>query len=153
MPRPEVNVLRWTKPERLHVTLRFLGECGEAEAEAALSRVSVAPTWVTLGPALERLGRNVLMIPARGVDGLAAAVAAATSRIGQPPPKRPFTGHMTVARVRREPPPDQWPPKDLPTIDTSFAASEMALVRVEPSGAYMNVERFRLEPRIGPSQA
>ena len=30
----------------------------------------------------------------------------------------------------------------VPTIDASFTAPEMALVRVEPSGAYVNVERF-----------
>ena len=153
MPRPAVDNLRWTKPERLHVTLRFLGECGEAEAEAALSRVIFAPTRVTLGPAPERLGRHVLMIPARGADGLAAAVSAATAGIGQPPPKRRFAGHMTIGRFRREPPADQWPPEDPPTIDTSFAPSEMALVRVEPSGAYVNVERFALAPRIGPTRA
>ena len=49
MPRPEVDDLRWTKPERLHITLRFLGQCDEAEATAALRRVSLAPIRVTLG--------------------------------------------------------------------------------------------------------
>ena len=81
-------------------------------------------------PMRKRLGRNVVMIPARGADGLAAAVTAATTGIGQPPPKRRGTGHMTIARFRREPPPDQWPPEDPPTIDTSFVASEMARVQL-----------------------
>ena len=144
MPRPAVDGLRWTKPERLHVTLRFLGECDEAEAAAALRRVSFAPTLVTLGPTMQRLGRSVVMIPARGVDDLAAAVTEATSHLSQPPSKRRFTGHMTVARFRRDPSPSQWPPEDLPTLDVSFTAPEMALVRVEPSGAYVNVERFAL---------
>ena len=144
MPRPAVDGLRWTKPERLHVTLRFLGECDEAEAAAALRRVSFAPTLVTLGPTMQRLGRSVVMIPARGVDDLAAAVTEATSHLSQPPSKRRFTGHMTVARFRRDPSPSQWPPEDLPTLDASFTASEVALVRVEPSGAYVNVEPFAL---------
>ena len=145
MPRPTVDGLRWTKPERLHITLRFLGQCDEAEATAALHRVSFAPIRVTLGPTLKRLGRGVVMFPARGVDGLAASVTEATDRIGQPPPKRRFTGHMTVARFRRDPPSGQWPPEGLPTLDASFTASDIALVRVEPSGAYVNVERF--DPR------
>ena len=142
MPRPYLDGLRWTGPERLHVTLRFLGECDEADAAAALRRVSFAPARVTLGPTLARLGRGVVMVPARGVDDLAAAVARATGNIGQPLPSRRFTGHMTVARFRRDPSPSQWPPKSLPTLDTSFTASEMALVRVEPSGAYVKVEGF-----------
>ena len=145
MPQPEVDSLRWTKPERLHITLRFLGQCDEAEAAGALRRVSFAPVTVRLGPALQRLGRGVVMLSANGVDGLAAAVTDATGHIGQPPPKRRFTGHMTVARFRREPPSGLWPPEGLPTIDASFTAPEITLVRVEPSGAYVSVERF--EPR------
>ena len=152
MPRPSLDGLRWTVPERLHVTLRFLGECDETEAAAALRRVSFAPTLVTLGPTLERLGRNVLMIPARGADSLATTVIQATGGIGQPPPKRRFTGHMTVARFKREPS-GQWPTDELPRLDASFTASEIALVRVERSGAYTNVERFTPEPQAGPSQA
>ena len=145
MPRPVVDGLRWTKPERLHVTLRFLGQCEETEAAQALRRVAFTPATVALGPTLKRLGRGVVMLPVGGVDGIAAAVTEATAQIGQPPPKRRFTGHMTMARFRRDPPPSAWPPKDLPTINASFTASHMALVRVEPDGAYVNVDRF--EPR------
>ena len=152
MPRPEVDDLRWTKPERLHITLRFLGQCDEAEATAALRRVSFAPIRVTLGPTLKRLGRNVVMIPASGADHLAAAATETTRHLGQPPPKRRFTGHMTVARFRRDPPSGQWPPEGLPTIDASFTASDMALVRVEPSGTYVNVEHFALDPQAESSQ-
>ena len=144
MPRPEVDGLRWTALERLHVTLRFLGECKEAEAAAALRRVSSPPAPITLGPSVQRLGRAVVMIPARGADDLAAAVTEATEHIGQPPPKRRFTGHMTVARFKRDPAPGQWPPADPPALDTAFTATEMALVRVESSGAYVNVQHFDL---------
>ena len=145
MPRPAVDGLRWGKPERLHITLRFLGQCDEAEATGALHRVSFAPATVTLGPTLERLGRGVVMLPASGVDHFAASVTEATAGIGQPPPDRPFTGHMTMARFRRDPPSGRWPPEDLPTIDASFTASHMTLVRVEPSGTYVDVARF--DPR------
>ena len=142
MPRPTLDGLRWTKPERLHITLRFLGQCDEAEAAGALRQVSLAPATVALGPTLKRLGRGVVMLPVSGVDGLATAVTEATGHIGKPPPNRRFTGHMTMARFRRDPPSGAWPPHDLPTIDASFTASTMVLVRVEPSGAYVDVERF-----------
>ena len=144
MPRPAIDGLRWTKTERLHITLRFLGQCDEAEAAAALHRVSHAPVHITLGPELERLGRGVVMIPARGAEDLAAAVTETTTGIGQPPPKRRFTGHMTVARFRHDPVPGRWPLPGPPTLDASFTASEMALVRVEPAGAYVSTERFEL---------
>lgn len=145
MPRPALDGLRWTKPERLHITLRFLGQCDEADATEALRQASFAPATVTLGPTLKRLGRGVVMLPSSGVDDLARSVTEATSHIGQAPPNRRFTGHMTVARFRRDPPPGRWPPPGLPTIDASFTAARIALVRVEPSGAYVNVER--LDPR------
>lgn len=142
MPRPEADGLRWTKPERLHITLRFLGQCDEAEAAQALRRVNFSPATVALGPTLKRLGRGVVMLPVSGLDGLAAAVTEATGHIGQPPPNRRFTGHMTMARFRRDPPPGTWRPQDLPTVTASFTASHMALVRVEPDGTYVDVERF-----------
>lgn len=145
VPRPELDNLRWTKPERLHITLRFLGQCDETEAAQALRRASFAPVAVKLGPALRRLGRGVVMLPATGLDGLAAAVTEATGHIGQPPPDRRFTGHMTMARFRRDPPRGVWPPHGLPTVNASFTASQIALVRVEPDGAYVDVERF--DPR------
>ncbi len=141
MPRPATAGVRWVAVNRLHVTLRFLGEAEEAST-------------VALGPTVRRLGRGVAMIPVDGVDDLAAAVVMATGHLGWPPPDRPFMGHLTVARLKGE-----LPPAYAPVIEASFPASEVTLVRVEPSGAYANVERFALEPksdscpeRAGPSE-
>lgn len=139
MPRPDVPGVRWTAPERLHTTLRFLGEADEPAAAEALEALRLPAVTVTLGPGVERLGRAVLMIPAEGADGLAAAVAAATGHLGQPPPERPFKGHLTVARFKHRPPPGY-----APAVKASFEAREIALVRVEPSGAYANAKRFAL---------
>ena len=142
MPRPGVDGLRWTKPERG-------GSAVEDKATAARSSATRR----------NQMLRNLRVIAPSGVacfrlvDGLAAWVAEATDRIGQPPPKRRFTGHMTVARFRRDPPSGQWPPEGLPTIDASFTASAMTLVRVEPSGAYVDVEQFALGPHSDPPQA
>ena len=59
--------------------------------------------------------------------------------MGLPPPDYPFTGHLTVARFKRKPPPDY-----RPALEASFAVTEIALVRTEPSGSYTNVKRFTL---------
>lgn len=139
LPRPAVDRLRWTKPERLHVTLRFLGQCDEAEIQTALSAARLPAARAALGPQVKRLGRGVLMIPVQGLDALATAVEVAISQLGLPPPDHPFTGHLTVARFKRKPPPGY-----RPSLDASFAVTDIALVRTEPSGSYTNVERFTL---------
>ena len=139
MPRPAVDGLRWTKPERLHVTLRFLGQSDETAVQAALAEADLPEAQVTLGPRVERLGRGVLMVPAQGLDDLAAAVEAAIARLSLPPADHPFTGHLTVARFKRKPPPGY-----RPRMEAAFTAKEIALVRTEPSGSYTNVQRFEL---------
>ena len=139
MPRPAIDGLRWTKPERLHITLRFLGQCDEAETVAALASEDLPAARVALRPRVKRLGRGVLMIPAQGLDDLAAVVEAAIARLGRPPADHPFAGHLTVARFKRKPPLSY-----RPTLETSFAVEDIALVRTEPSGSYTNVERFTL---------
>ena len=88
---------------------------------------------------MEQLGRGVLVVPAQGLDELAASVIAVTRHLGQPPPERAFRGHLTVARFKREPPPDYRQP-----LEASFDVSDVALVRSDPPGTYVNVERFAL---------
>ncbi|MCY3785202.1 MAG: hypothetical protein OXG47_00540 [bacterium] len=139
LPRPDLPGVRWTAPERLHVTVRFLGDCDEGDAVAALSGLRLSRAEVVLGPAVQRLGRGVLAVPARGLDDLAAEVVAATRHIGQSPPARPFTGHVTVARYRGRPPAGYAPP-----VRAAFAATEIALVRSDPPGSYRNVAAFAL---------
>ena len=131
--------LRWTALERLHVTLRFLGQCDETGIQAALAAADLPAARATLGPRVTRLGRGVLMVPVQGLDDLAAAVQAAIGGLGLPPPDHPFTGHLTVARFKRKPPPGY-----RPALEASFAVTEVALVRTEPSGSYTNVDRFAL---------
>lgn len=101
LPRPDVAGLRWTSPEQWHVTLRFLGEAGAEEAVAAFRAIE-APGEVTaeLGPVTGRFGRRVLHVPVGGLGQLAAATVAATAGVGEPPPDRPFAGHLTLARAR-----------------------------------------------------
>ena len=53
-----------------------------------------------LGPRVSRLGRDVVCLPVTGLDELAAAVAAASDGLGEPP-GRPFVGHLTLARLRQ----------------------------------------------------
>ena len=101
LPRPVLPGLRWTTEDQWHVTLRFLGEADPTEVEEALRGTEwpVRPVAV-MGETVQRFGREILYVPVAGVEELAAAVAASTADLGRPPPDRPFTGHLTLARAR-----------------------------------------------------
>lgn len=100
LPRPDEPGVRWVAPTQWHLTLRFLGEADPDVADSALSNLRLPATEVTLGPAISRLGRSVVVVPAAGLDQLAAVVHEATATIGRPPDPRPFAGHLTLARLR-----------------------------------------------------
>lgn len=101
LPRPEERGVRWTRRDQWHVTLRFLGEASVDDAIESLSSVSASAVDVELGPAVSRLGRNVICVPAHGLGALAEAVGSATAGIGEPPDPRPFAGHLTLARLKQ----------------------------------------------------
>jgi 2'-5' RNA ligase len=101
--------LRFVGAARWHVTLRFLGEVGE-ETVAPLSDALMVcaanypnPVACRLGPGTGWFtGVRVLHLPATGVDGLAAAVRAATLPYVPEPvePEPSFNGHLTLARSK-----------------------------------------------------
>ncbi len=104
LPRPETTGVRWVPEHQWHITLRFFGNADEPDAVAAFDRIDLADFADTvaleLGPYVSRLGRDVVCIPALGLDALAARVAATTGEVGEPPNPRPFAGHLTLARLR-----------------------------------------------------
>lgn len=102
---------RWTRPEGIHLTLKFLGSVGESRrpaVEDALKAAVAAPPNLRL-----RLG-SIGVFPGRGpprvlwagIDGdveplarLAAQIDAAMSNLGFPRETRPFAAHLTLARL------------------------------------------------------
>ena len=125
LPRPDERGVRWVPEENWHVTLRFLGTCDGDEVTARLGAATLPTCRATLGPAVDWLGPQ-LVVPAGGVDELAAAVQTATDGIGEPP-RREFRGHLTIARTRRA--------ADSAVlghpITASFVITEVAVVRSE----------------------
>ncbi|HSL56757.1 MAG TPA: RNA 2',3'-cyclic phosphodiesterase [Acidimicrobiales bacterium] len=110
LPRPDEPGVRWVPREQWHVTLRFLGDADPDAVAAALDgalgdgadRVPHATgARCELGPVVSRLGRSVVCVPASGLDELARVVTTATAHLGTPPDPRPFTGHLTLARLRQ----------------------------------------------------
>lgn len=111
LSRPAMPGVRWTPPERWHVTLGFLGEVhqpGEQRAAAALSDAAhgVAESLaVVAGPATSLLGRSVLCLRVTGVEAAASAVRTAARGHHLDVDPKPFVGHLTLARSRGGVPP------------------------------------------------
>lgn len=106
MPRPELAGVRWTSKSQWHVTLRFLGDLPDPSPvidSLAAGLSDVAPASALLARRARRFGPSVVGVPVQGLDGLAAAVAAATPGQGAGE-RRPFRGHLTLARCRGQVP-------------------------------------------------
>ena len=99
---------RWQDDGQLHITLRFIGEVDERAAEdAALALSSVR--WPPLAVALEGVGTfdnrgriNALWAgirPREGLAGLHRKIDQALVRAGQPPERRAYLPHITLARM------------------------------------------------------
>ena len=104
MERAAVEGLRWTNSEQWHITLRFMGEAEPEDVEDILRWFRGTACTVRLGPTSKRLGPGVLVLPAAGLEELAAEVRDRTESIGQPPDRRRFAGHLTLARARKQVP-------------------------------------------------
>jgi RNA 2',3'-cyclic 3'-phosphodiesterase len=115
--------VRRVRPQRLHVTLRFLGDPDAAVVVDALGGIDLPAAVARVGGTTRLLGRDALVVPVDGLAALAAAVGLATAHLGVPSPDR-FVGHLTVGRVRRRARP---PAVDVPT--SSFPVESVELVR------------------------
>ena len=136
LERPSLDALRWTSPERWHVTVAFLGGVPDArvgEVQAALAAVAAsatAPPEARLGPSTRRVGRSLLWVPVEGLEGLAGEVRRALGALlADAGLDEPFQGHLTLARARRR----HVVPASLAgvPIDASWLAREVRLVRSE----------------------
>jgi 2'-5' RNA ligase len=132
------------------VTLRFLGRIDDVDAVDAvvsvLGEVGLSPLAAAAGPATALLGRSLVVWPVAGVDDLAARVVELTASLGEPPPSRPFSGHVTLARAKPGTGVNHLAGAPL---SATWPVSEVTLVAsdLHPQGArYSIVAHFPLEP-------
>ena len=110
---PELRGVRWTAERQLHFTLKFLGDLGEERLEDACRATAAA---ARSGPGSFRLALEGLgVFPSRGsarvvwagcgagaesLASLATAVEEAFVAAAFPREERPFSPHLTLARVK-----------------------------------------------------
>ena len=117
--RAQPSLLRWTNTQKLHLTLRFLGETDKAQRlqlQNGLAAIANRQKAFTLAPS--RLGSfrswSNLRILWVGIEGESDAlqevqveVEALARRVGFSPERNRFSPHITLARaVRNAPRPD-----------------------------------------------
>jgi RNA 2',3'-cyclic 3'-phosphodiesterase len=109
---------RWTRPEGTHLTLKFLGESTPDQVKAistALDEIGSGYSPLALAldgvGAFPRLGSpNVIWVGLKEnaeLVTLQKVVEARIAPLGFPTEKRPFRGHLTLARLSGE----SWPPE------------------------------------------
>jgi len=113
--RLDLSGLRWTRPEGVHLTLKFLGETpatSVAPIEGALARaVREVPSFrLALGAPGTfggRRGPRVLWVDLEGelqpLQQLQSAVERELAAVGVAPQEREFSPHLTLARVPQPP--------------------------------------------------
>ncbi len=155
--------VRCTKPGQMHITLKFLGEIDQTQADLLDELFqSVAKATAPFEMALQGLGafpnlRRPSILWAGVADGanslteLARSVEAAAKELGFKKEKRGFNPHLTLGRVKS---PKGLPPvveriqKDESKSFGSFRVSEFVFMQSElnPSGAvYTRLNTYNLE--------
>ena len=158
--RRELPRARWTRPEGWHLTLKFLGEVGAPVLDGLAAEL--APRLHSLGPVTVRLGgAGFFPSPARprvawvggaadGAESVVAEVERAAEAAGFPRERRPWSIHLTQARLKA-----RWPPAAVDRflewgeeLDLEpFDCREVVLFKsdLQPGGAvYTALERLPL---------
>ena len=104
--------IRWSRPENIHLTLRFLGDIDESQIFMAKNAIKVSSTKYTpLTLSAKRIGvfpnikrPNVLWIGLGGQIDILSAIQKELNknleRSGFNIEKRPFKGHLTLGRIK-----------------------------------------------------
>lgn len=103
-------VIAWSPAENYHITTKFLGECPESDLPSIELALAAVPCPAPFPIAIEQLGffpnlrsPRVLWAGVRASPELAALARGtdeALEPLGIVPESRPFSPHLTLARIR-----------------------------------------------------
>jgi RNA 2',3'-cyclic 3'-phosphodiesterase len=141
------GLVRWVAETNLHLTLKFLGELDAKRLDQVIENLhqladEVSPFEYTVsgrGMFPNSTHPRILWVGAETcppLTRLAGSVDLAAHKTGLPLEDRPFTPHLTIARVNRD-----LPNLDLKTIGDSFqhiSADHLGLVQVDHITLYQS---------------
>lgn len=105
----DVPTAKWTRPDQLHLTLRFIGEVGDAEFRRIEERLGAvegnafALSLAGVGRFPHRGAPRILWAgidPVEPARELQARIERALQAAGIAAESRPFSPHLTIARLR-----------------------------------------------------
>ncbi|MCS6954091.1 MAG: RNA 2',3'-cyclic phosphodiesterase [Bryobacteraceae bacterium] len=141
--------LKWSSPENLHVTTKFIGEWPAERLEELSAALRALPPRAPFEIEVRGLGwfpnphhPRVFWagVHAPGLDELARDTEEALARLGIPKESRPFSAHLTLARVK-EPAPLAVLRREVAALDSddfgAFVADRFYLYQSQltPSGS------------------
>ncbi len=148
---------RWTRPEGIHLTLKFLGEISDAQVKQVSEALAALGSFPAFSVQVKGFGffpdarrPRVFWVGLEAPSALAELadrVEVAMERIGFPREQRSFTPHLTLARFkvpRPQPALQGLLPREAPDLGR-FEVSEFFLFesKLSPHGAeYRRVMRF-----------
>jgi 2'-5' RNA ligase len=152
--------VRFTKPEKIHLTMRFLGEVDEKQLDRLTDSLTANLQGISVGELqVQGIGafpdsRRPGIVWAGLVGELTALhqrILEATDDFAERPDSKPFHPHLTLARVS---PPSQKVGRALDPIVKEWGAitlatwepEEVSLVQTLPGGSYAQLASFPLEP-------
>jgi 2'-5' RNA ligase len=100
--------IRWSRPENLHITTKFIGEWPEPRLEELKTSLAAVPGREPISVHVRDLGAFLnpkkprifwCGIDAPGLEALAADTEAATAALGVRTEERPYSPHITLARI------------------------------------------------------
>jgi RNA 2',3'-cyclic 3'-phosphodiesterase len=154
------SLLRWARPEGMHLTLRFLGDATPDEIDhmatllkpVAAATEAIEATVAGLGLFPDRGRPRVLWLAISADEPLLrlqASCEAAAVAAGFPREPRPFRAHLTLGRWR-----DRVPRSSLPVVGlgpTRFATLTLFKSDLRAGGSvYSTLARWRLGEKESP---
>lgn len=146
------GVVRWVRPEQMHLTLRFLGDTDTGKLPAIQAAMdAVAAANAPFGMRLGEIGcfpnRNrprVIWVGLSGEEARLLSLVAALEKelvpLGWEPEGKPFRAHLTVGRVKDERGAQgvTWT-ADVPPLDVPVAAIHLIESQLRPNGPLYTV--------------